>query len=440
MKKRLLTHGISLLLVLSLLLSLFACARPQEDSASSEGQRLTVRELDVTYSEELREHLSHRGAELLARLLRLRDGLVVPEETREELAVLLREGYLPLFERERVSEEELKQVLALAEAFCEELERSPESSSEGGRRGDRMLTLCALYRDLIATLGTERGGHVAYGGLCYYLEGQISYYEERFEAYGLPWYEREAKDAERRLTTLREDVGEAVFTDAMCVPAFAASVAAGALPEADAGMGTLLYDGDLVAILQRQGDFFTSLEVSEYQWYVLGDVFSAFGGDGSESLTDGVLAALRDEGMPARVGTCVPQALSLYSAFADKLDAKIMGALREAEDEDERARILCGLLSGCEEELLVFLEKFESTCVTSGDRQRAVIENEGLTDAFATFEAEETAYDAAGFADAIAACAEGEESGERLYAATLRYLRGTLPYLAFAMDTENRKG
>ena len=434
MKKQAFTRGICLLLAIFLVLGATACTKqavePQEE------RRLCVEETDVTYSEEFSVQASRRVAEILARLLYAREGLVVPEEEKAELAQKARNGYLPLLEKEKVRVEELEQMLSRSEAFCGEWEGLLSSDISDARRA-RMLAFCSLYRDFVAVVGTSRAGRVTYGGLCFYLGEQVEYYEARYEAYGYAFYKKEAERAAWRKQSLEYEVGAAAFAEAMCVPAFAASLASGALPVEAAGLSSLLYDGDIVAILQRQGRFFSSLSVSEYQWYVIGEVFAGFAPDG-EGLLDSLLAVWRDDGMLGKSAIGMPCTLALYAAFADSLDANSLAAIRDAENEEARLGELCRVLVLCEDELLALLEKMEATCQMNNAREREVIEDAELLDELAAFEAAYPTLDREGVIEAISACAAGQGGIDMLRTSYLRYLRSFAPYLAFAVYADGQ--
>lgn len=430
MKRHVLIHGISLLLAISLFLGATSCTKRNAIDETDE-QRLTVETVTVRYTDELLAQASLKASEILARWLYLRDGLVMGETERASFAEQVRLGYLPVWEKEGVLEDELWRALSLAERACEEWE-----ASDGSTRA-RTLLLCSYYRDLVAVLGSTRAGRVTYGGLCFYFEEQIAYNQARYEQYGLSWYDTAAKQASRRLEALQGEIGAEAFTDAMSVPAFAASVAAGAIPSAEAGVAGLLYDGDLVAILQRQGDYFSSLSVSEYQWYVIGDIWLSLAIGDAESLPAQMTATLHDEGIAARSALCIPELLTLYASLADGLDAASLAELRSAETEEARARAVCKLLSACDGELLTLLEKFRTLCACATERELTLIENAGLTDELAAFEQRTPAVSAQTFVSAIRAVADGSLSQNELRRAYLGFLRGTLPYFAFSIDTES---
>ena len=432
MKKQTWIHGISLLLAFLLLFGATSCSRQDLSRAPEERIRLTVEELDVEYSEEFSEQSSRRAAEILARFLFMNDGLSISEDEKEQLAQRIQTDYLPLFLSERVREEELEQLLAHGESFCSALEEL--TSGEPKELRDRKIFFFGeWYRNMIATIGTERTGRVVFGGISFYLDEQIRYYEERYEQYGFSFYQLQVEMLTDRKTALTEEIGAEIFTKAMSVPAFLTSVSAGALWVEDEQLSSLLYDGDLVAILRRQGDYFCSLGITEYQWLLIGEVFSVFGSDGGEDLLGEELCILRDLGILADGGACVPKLLTLYSAFADALDAKTLAAIRDADTRDVRAMAFCSVLSKCREEFFALSAQFEMMCATSDSRELEAIENKGLLEEFAKFEKDYTVMDAEAFFEVVSACAEGREDADSVERAFLCTLRGTAPYLAFAI-------
>ena len=433
MKKQLWIRGISLLLAFLILFGATACARGTVASEPKEEIRLTVEETPVQYTDAFSEQSARRATEILSRLLFLNEGLLIPESEKEALMQRIRNDYLPLFSSQRVREEELERVLERSEYFCDRLESASATDSK------RTMLLGEWYRDMVAALGTERAGHVMFFGICFYLDEQIHYFEEQYDRYGFSFYQMQADLLKERKSALTDEIGADVFAKAMTVPAFLSSVAAGALWVEDEQLSSLLYDGDLVAILRRQGDYFTSLGISEYQWILLGEVFSLFGSDGGEDLLGEEICILRDLGVLSDGAACIPNALRLYSAFVDRLDAKTLAAIRDGADPDAQLKVFCSVLAECKDEMLALMEKFEMMCKTSALREFQAIENAELLEEFAAFENEYSMLNAEKFFEVISKCAEGSVGSDEVYAAAIGYLRSTAPYLAFAIDSSSNR-
>ena len=133
----------------------------------------------------------------------------------------------------------------------------------------------------------------------------------------------------------------------------------------------------------------------------------------------------------------MPELLSVYAAFSDKLDATSLEAIHSAETAEERTRAICVVLSHCENELLAVLKKFEALCKSATPQELTLIENAGMFDRLAEFEQRIPIRSAEDLIQAISSCADGALSAEELERIYLGTLRGTVPYLAFAIDIEN---
>ena len=441
MRKRVCVRGISLLLAFVFIFACVSCTRTNgEDGTPTEReQMLTVDTVDVVYSEEFKRQAADKAADVLARLIRSETGIAVSDGQRESFSDMMLEGYIPMLQDERVRPEELDGILLLADTLCSELE-AINDSSDGSRMRRRMTFFCVFYRDTVALIGTQRAGRVAYDGLCYYLEGKIEYYEARYEQYGYKWYHSSAQELRKRLNALEKDVDKDTFASAMTVPTFASSVGTGMFLTVDGAVDSMLYDGDIKAILKRQSEYFLSLNITEYQWYVIGNALSALGGESSDTLLGTLLAVLWDEGVTAQSARCMPQLLEFYAAFARELEVEQLAVLRGEPSEEQRIRTVCCVLTKCTDELNALFKAFESYCATETEAEYEAVRSAEMLEELEAFSCEYSPIDSQALLEVIESCANGAAGGEDVRRGIIRYIGATAPYLAFSIYAEETIG
>lgn len=431
MKKCIFVRGISLLLSLILIFLCVSCSDSKKEERKNT-QRLTVETVHTDYGEQFEMTVSARMADIFARLLRLKEGINMNDSQREELAEKMLPQYISLFEDEKVSEDELEELLLAVESTCALLEERDGTVLEGFISYDTEMYF-SIYRKMVETIGTERSGRVAYDALCIYFEDRIAYYEDRYEQYGYLWYLSSAQDLQNRLNELKADIGKQTFSDAMSVITFSASVIFGAFSLGDDAMGNLLYNGDIKETLKRQSKHFLSLGITEYQWYVMGDVLSFIDDGSSENLCDTLLLQARDDGFFARAARCAPSFLTLYAAFANKIEVEDIEQLKSEKTAEGRMRIICLVLSECNEELTPLLDNIAVNCASGGENYVKLVRSFECEDLFEDFCAEYTAIDSVALCKAINSYAKGVSKYADIRKSVIGYAVSFAPYLTFAL-------
>ena len=431
MKKHLCLRGVGLLLACILTFSFVSCGKVKNDAAKETEitRRLSVDVVDVFYDKDYKEAVAEDMAEVISRLVRIEFGVILGDERKASLRELLLKDYVSLFESEGVRTCELDGILSICRTLCAELE---QREIDGPAR-EKIISFCSFYRDVVSLIGTERAAGVTYEGLRLYLEDKAEYYAAGYEKYGYLWYADSAKITQSRLDALVGEVGKQTFIDAMSVPIFAMSVMSGVFPTTDGAVSSMLYDGDVSAILKRQAEYFRSLDVTDYQWYVIGEAFCTFGGYTSETLLGASTSVLVESGMLSQFARCMPKLVKTYAAFAEKLDAERISVIRNADKQEMRLRTVCEAISECPDELYELLGVFEKYCATQSEAEYSIIERADMQDRYSSFSREYSPIDASTFAKAIRSFAAGEIDESELSRSALRYLSKTAPYFAFAI-------
>ena len=432
MKKSLWIRGINLLLALLLVVSCAACARDGEETPPKDTGRLVIEESYVSYDESFIKEISEQATELLVALIRTEKGIILPKEERDDLSSLLRNDYIPLFADERITPEELREILSAAENLLPASEnRTAETTHESTR--NKATAFSSFYQNAVAIIGTRRAGNVLYEGLCIYLNTKIDHYEARYEQYGYPYYLASAQEYKTNLNALTATVGKETFSEAVTVLSFSTSLAAGLLPLSASSQESVLFDGDIQAALRRQTEYFVSLGITEEQWYAMGSVLSLLVDSSADELHEATAATLTDEGYFARLARSIPSLLTFYRAFAQNMTLEQMAILKNTDTEKEYLRAISQILTDSSDELSALLTSLESNSTKESEGCRKLMEAEGMTAELDNFLKEYPEKDMSELLRTIACHAEGSASDAALRKSVIGYARTLSPYLTFAL-------
>ena len=434
MKKRIFVRGVCLLCAFLCIFMHVSCTKGELEDEKKDRRRLTVETLDVTYGEELTRDVAKRAAEIFVRLIRAQRGIVVPEEKRGELEAMLAEKYIPLFAGERVLPAELEKILESAYVLCSAIEDEHMDGAESPLR-TRAVAASVFYQSVACAIGTQRAGCVTYEVLCRYFSDRAAYYEERYAEYGYQWYLSDAQTIRRRLTALEAEVGKEVFAEAVSIFGFSSSLCAGIIPTTGLSDQTVLCDGDIKAALERQTEYYISLGITEYQWYVTGDFLSLLLWDSSaEELIGATATELSEEGFFASGAMCMLKLLELYKVFAKSISTEQIALLRSEISKEQHSRTVCEVLAECKDELSVVLCAIDDNCADKNGECGGLITGEATVEAYQRFCRENPALSSQELIAAIEAYAKGETEYSLIRRSAVGYAVGISPYLAFAMS------
>ena len=124
----------------------------------------------------------------------------------------------------------------------------------------------------------------------------------------------------------------------------------------------------------------------------------------------------------------MPALLALYRKMLYSMSEADVATLRRGTSKQARTDAVCRALSACESELNMLLAGLEQTSAESdGSAERRAMQRVGALDACEQFLTETPTADRAMLLAAIVA------SEDSVHETALAYLRGQMPYLAFAI-------
>ena len=103
--------------------------------------------------------------------------------------------------------------------------------------------------------------------------------------------------------------------------------------------------------------------------------------------------------------------------------------------------MIAKVLSGCEAELTVVIDRLEATCSTATEKEKKVLEYAKQWDAYETFAAKQSETAFSKVLDSMKNCAAApDEANANAFSETLTaYFHGIAPYLTFVI-LESAKG
>ncbi|MBO5354941.1 MAG: hypothetical protein J6B09_02615 [Clostridia bacterium] len=415
-----------LFLCLLLLVPTVGCATKPKPTQYLD-KDLSVESVQVIYSADFMTNTSQKLLELYCRILPLMDGPVLSPEEQAELLQEIRTYVLPMSLRAGVSEQEWDKLIAHAEAFAAEL---------SGAEDTPLAAYCRFYQKLVAVLGHERAGLLCYDGTVQYLDYTAALYEARYRDYGYEWYLEDALRYRARLSALYEQLDAKSFGEATRVLVWLLSFTSGVAPvEQSQNPSALIYDGEMLLILRMQAQEFANISLNSEQWQLIAALYGGLAPQNPDTAMEAELSAMQEAGITSRLFGAMPELLSLYHAVMQDMTETDVSILRQNASDIEKSAVTCRVLAQNEAELLAFLRRFEALCASGdGAAERRAMQRLGLLAACDTFLAQTASIDTDQLLCAIAARAAMQDGEGALHTATIAYLKGQMPYLAFALS------
>ena len=192
-------------------------------------------------------------------------------------------------------------------------------------------------------------------------------------------------------------------------------------------------------MLQMQANEFENMSVTAAQWQLMIELYADCKPKSPDSALSAEIIALQEGRILAELGGAVPELLSLYRALMHSMSAQDVAALRGDLSVAEQDAVLCRAALASKQELTSFLQKFEALCAQNdGSAERAAMQRVGMLAECDAYLTEVTPVTADELLQALAGCADAAsvEESVAVRAAMHGYLRGNLPYLAFALSKE----
>ena len=428
MKSAFFLRAICLVLAIAALSCLVGCSTPAPVQEVTQ-KRLQIEAQPLVYTQDFCDDVAPRATDLILRALRLFGGPQLTEAEREQALTRVSRDLLSATYRASVTPEELEQILVLVREYCDELEASEQASSH-------LPVFCRFYQRVVGLVGTARAGMLTFDGIRLYLTNRIVVCEQRYAEYGYAWYLEDANLYRARLESLDNELSDQTLSDAISVFVMLGSFLTGVVPAELSQKSTLLYDGEILQILQMQADKFATLDVTPRQWMLIADIFSDVTPKSANTALLSQLNVLQTSGASARIAQAMPALLSLYRATVKHLTVQDVALLRSDAAQAQKATAICRALAHCEEEFMAFTATLEPLLHTDGTAEVRELKRLGLYADFELFAASTAPIDK----DALFAQICTYDSAQpALQDACLSYLFGHAPHLAYAVSTELTK-
>lgn len=410
-----LRRGILLLLAIFLLTGFVSCAGEQTPPPE---KRLEVVQSALTYSPAFLDTLLEELVSATERWLLAAHGVKVGESERATLRARVERDVVPILLGVSLYEEECEGVLAAIHAYCDALESGAVSA---------FAASCHFYSTLTSLLGAARAGEMVKRAMAVYLSDRVVVCEERYRVYGYAWYLEDAAHYRALLGALGTQLSATDFAAAMSVLSLCDVV--------DVQTGVAAWPaGILLSVWQWQAAHFEAPALSAEKWELMGEMFA----DVQPSKRDTVLRAeigiLQDEGRLSRLCAAMPELLALYRVAVGQLSKTELSALLKG-GEQERAAGLCRAVLACEKEFFVLTARLEALSVQESAAEQRAVQSLGLAADCEAFLSSTAPLSAREVWMALVACAENGDA-QAVWTAQIGYLRGVMPYLAYAIHHE----
>lgn len=408
-----------------LLLSQVSCASSPKE-AESNTQRLEVETVPAVYSESLRTAVTEKIADLIERVVRLYEGLVLTETQRQSLRLRIEQAVLPALQSVPFYKQELEHLLRMAEEMV--------SAAEGGEPSDpsRIAVLLRFYQSGLGYVNSAKLGALLYHALLCGLDLLIEVNEARYNQYGYEWYLQDAQAYRAQRMALEQELGVDAFCEVSAMLLFAGSLVSNAWSLEDSRLFAVS-DAELVMLLQKQGDHFAASEVTARQWSVAADLWCEWVAVDGESALSLTLQAMRESGDVASAAAAIPAFFVYYRAFTHALDELYLNAMLSS-NKSARVSAWVSVLVECEGAFLA-LDAVLAAQLRESDGVLEALQRAGLGEELEAFLADTPTATAADVTACLRACANSyrPEQIEALETTFLAYLRTYLPCLTFAM-------
>lgn len=367
MKKKISRKITCALLIFVFLFNFCGCKKEDSEVVYDKNQRLTIEEMPLNYTEETINNLTSLYTETGVSLIKSFSGLTPQQAQKESLSTNFTTNILPIFYRLKIYPEQATKLLSSAGEFI----KSTEQYS--------FMSIYSLYRECLIILGSEKSGQLLYELSLNSIANKKDAAIKKYEEYGYSFYKTDVMRYEGLCTDLKK-LGEEKFITALSISSliFSTSLSVSQTVKENA---FLVSDGELLYILDRQGDILSQKCPAEDEWQTFGALLSELIPRKSDTLISATVYALKNHSHPIEIEgvedekavlktieenpelypliykstylatamKSMPKIFSIYTALAKNLRKEAKFSLESSPEEKEKA-ILSALVL-CEEEI-----------------------------------------------------------------------------------------
>lgn len=386
---------IALILALAMLFAFASCDR-SEDEIPPKDKDLTVEIETVEYDDASVEEAASRVSELSANFLRLMGKPSINDERKAEIGEYFKTDILPVLMEIPIYQDELLELIE----YAEESVRLFDSENEDDLNPSLALD---LYTKFSAALDAQRLGYLIYELQLLALSERLGSAKDKYDKYG-GFY---VYDVEyyTELIERAQTLGRKSYSDAFSVIAFMASSLA-ASSDTD-GEIISVTPADVLAIMKKQGERFSSLTLREGDWQTVAAMCEEFLPDkANDNLKSKLLLSLEEDDFFIETAVLMPDLIDFYVAMTSDISEGSADIIEEGAPLSYE-RVLCGELVKNEAAFRALLLKMEDKLPKTGsyslsavkayDREgylafleRDSVDAEGVISAIKTFDADPT--------------------------------------------------
>ena len=419
--------------ILFCVMSLSSCAvfPNKEDSPYIEGQRLTVTESEIKYSESEKNEIILNLTNIASEIIFMREGLALTESEKNKLALNIKDLCVEIFESSNVSYKKLSEFLNSVERLI--LEENAFTYN----------MFSNIYLSSMGLLGREISSELIFKTTVVYLNKKAEIFEERYESYGYQWYLDDSKTYFRLSSEIQEGIGADKFTDALGVVFFTASILSGT-PVLNENSELLLDNAELLALVKRQAKYFDENSLSSSQWQTVFEVLFELFFTESEAPEhfDAVereeyLALRNNRDYAVMLGGIMPYVTNLYVDVVNNLSSERFARLL-SEDKAVAGLEFLNSLYLCKNRFLPLSSKFSMLRFVSESEKNALVRAEAYDD-YLKYEKYRKDTDGSDLYNAIGAYLSGRIGKEQLNGVFENYMFASAPYFTYVFLFDNRK-
>ena len=420
------------LILCALLLSSCALFEKNEASPYIEGQRLTVVESEIEYSDSEMTEISIKLTNIASTLAYRRDGLVLSESEKRELVEII----------DKFTEEIVKES-AVGYELADELLSRVAKRIDADEEEPLLKLLGDLYLIVLGNLGREKAAKVVFYSTLTYLDSSSQIAKERYEKYGYTWYLEDAEQYERLSLEIKENIGYDKLADALGVVFFTSSLASGT-PLWSGEEDFSLDSEELLLLLKRQAEYLDENSLSKTQWQTVFELmFELFFSESEapdyfDSVEREEYLALRNcDEYAIQLGEAMPYVTNLYVEAVNKLSAERLKRLMSEDSSVSKIEFLNSLYL-CKNEFFALSAKLSKLSLASEYEKNALVRT-GVYEDFLVYEKYRKDVDGADLYNAIGAYLSGRQNEDQLHNTFEDYMFSFAPYFTYAFVFDKQK-
>ena len=419
------------LILCALLLSSCALFEKKEASPYIEGQRLTVEESEIEYSDSETTDILIKLTNIASTLVYLRDGLVLSESEKKELV-----------ENIDLSVEEVLEDSAVDYRMANELLEGIEKRLDEEEGALSFKLVSDLYLLSLGKLGRERAAKLIFYSALAYLDESAKTARERYEKYGYGWYLENAEKYESLYFEIEENIGDEKLADALGVVFFSSSLASG-MPLLSEDDSFSLDSGELLLLLKKQAEHLEENALSSAQWQTVFQLLFEiwFSESDAPKHFDEVereeyLALRNCDEYALQLGNIMPSVTSLYVAAVDRLSEDRLTRLIGDDTSVAKLEFLNSIYT-CKNEFFALCASFSKQSFAS-EYEKNALERTGVYEDYLKYAEYRRQSNGADLYNAIGAYLSGRQSEAQLHNVFESYLFSSAPYFTYVFVFDNR--